>query len=84
MPPFYQMRLSNERLTRDNMQSCLIVVLFLVNVNVGLILSSDTFEIFSLMFIQKISGINPVSTSAVCLSVIVKFKILHLVETLPW
>ena len=36
------------------------------------------------MFIEKISGINPVSTSAVSLSVIVKFKILHLVETLPW
>ena len=31
----------------------------------GLILSSDTFETFSLMFIEKISGINPVSTSAV-------------------
>ena len=30
-----------------------------------LILSSDTFEIFSLIFIEKISGINPVSTSAV-------------------
>ena len=35
MPPFYQMRLSNERLTRDNMQSCLIVVLFLVNRKCG-------------------------------------------------
>ena len=34
------------------------------------------------MFIEKIPGINPVSTSAVSLSVIVKFKILHLVETL--
>ena len=52
-------------------------------VNVGLILSSDTFKIFSLMFIERISGINPVSTSqCVSLSVIVKFKILHLVETL--
>ena len=30
-----------------------------------------------LVFIEKISGINPVSTSAVSLSVIVKFKILH-------
>ena len=39
-----------------------------------LILSSDTFEIFSLIFIEKISGINTVSTSAVSLSVIVKFK----------
>ena len=44
-------------------------------------LSSDTFEIFSL-FTEKISGINYVSTSAVTLTVIVKFKILHLVKTL--
>ena len=52
-------------------------------VNVGLILSSDTFEIFYLIFIEKISGINPVSTcTSISLSVIVKFKILHLVETL--
>ena len=36
------------------------------------------------MFIEKIPGINPVSTSAVSLSVIVKVKILHLVETLQW
>ena len=36
----------------------------------------------SLMFIEKIPGINPVSTSAVSLSVIVEVKILHLVETL--
>ena len=34
------------------------------------------------MLIETISGINPVSTSAVSLSAIVKFKILHLVETL--
>ena len=33
-----------------------------------LILSSDTLEIFSLIFIEKISGINPVSTSAVSLA----------------
>ena len=39
-----------------------------------LILSSDTLEIFSLIFIEKISGINPVSTLAVSLSVIVKFS----------
>ena len=62
------------------MQSCLKVVLSLVNRKC--VSYTDTFEIFSLMFIEKISGINPVSTSAVSLSVIVKFKILLLVETL--
>ena len=36
------------------------------------------------MFIEKVSGINPVSTLAVSVSVIVKFKILRLVETLQW